>query len=308
MYFGDDSRRGQPFAKDPAVAYFGGRYLLYYSLPPFVPERRTAKTPNGWGIGIAESSDLIQWRKIGELNGETGYEQNGICAPGVLVWDGHVHLFYQTYGNGPKDAICYAISSDGITFRRDLTNPVFAPTGDWNNGRAIDAEVFPWGDDLLLFYSTRDPAGVRQLTGLAAAPLKGGWQRGAWRMIGTGPVLVPERPWEKNCIEASAVCKHGGKLYLFYAGAYNNEPQQIGCAMCDGHNLARWERLSDTPLLANGKPGTWNESESGHPFVFTAPDGNQHLFFQGNNDHGQTWFLSRKRIVWANDRPTLSDS
>ncbi len=88
---------------------------------------------------------------------------------------------------------------------------------------------------------------------------------------------------------------------MFYAGGYNNEPQQIGCAVSlDG---IHWERVSDTPVLANGQEGEWNSSESGHPFVFEASDGSYHLFFQGNNDFGKTWYLSRKRIIWENGIP-----
>lgn len=307
MYYGDTSRRGLPYAKDPAVVPFGERYLLYYSLPSFSPEKKSPDSPEGWGIGIAESEDLTHWCKIGELIGAHDYERNGICAPGAIVVDDKVHLFYQTYGNGAKDAICHAVSEDGLTFHRNPTNPVFAPQGDWNNGRAIDADVFPWQGDLLLFYSTRDPSGTRQIAGLAAAQRDSDWGRDAWRMIGNGPILSPELPWEKNCIEASAVCEHNGKLYLFYAGGYNNEPQQIGCAVCVSEDLTRWERISEEPLLPNGEPGTWNTSESGHPFVFTDTDGAHHLFYQGNNDNGQTWLLSRNTISWSGDRPYLTN-
>ena len=33
MMFGDNSQGGRPFAKDPAVVKFKGRYFLYYSVP-----------------------------------------------------------------------------------------------------------------------------------------------------------------------------------------------------------------------------------------------------------------------------------
>ena len=59
-----------------------------------------------------------------------------------------------------------------------------------------------------------------------------------------------------------------------------------------------WKRLRDQPLLPAGAPGAWNSSESGHPGVFTDSDGRSYLFFQGNDDHGKTWWISRKRIVW----------
>lgn len=124
MYFSDSTKTGIPLAKDPVVVKFKGRYLMYYS-------RKVSNDSSngmlGWNIGIAESKDLYKWTKIGELRPEADYEKKGLCAPGALVKNGKVHLFYQTYGNGPKDAICHAISADGINFIRDNSNPVFHP-------------------------------------------------------------------------------------------------------------------------------------------------------------------------------------
>lgn len=233
---------------------------------------------------------------------EPGPEQNGLCAPGAIVLDGKVHLFYQTYGNGPRDAICHAVSADGIRFRRNSTNPIFAPTGAWNCGRAIDADVIVDGDRLLLYWATRDPAFQVQMLGVSAAPLASDFGRNRWTQICDGPILAPELPWERKCIEAPALCRHDGRLFMFYGGGYNNEPQQIGCAVSD--DGVRWARLSVEPLVPNGAAGEWNASESGHPFAFTDDDGQTHLFFQGNNDMGRTWWLSRKRIVWGAARPT----
>ena len=297
MLFADASRRGRPFAKDPAVVRFGGHYLLYYSLPPFGDGR----AGDGWAIGIARSSDLDSWEKIGEILPEQEPERNGLCAPGAIVLDGRVHLFYQTYGNGPKDAICHAVSEDGLRFRRNPTNPIFAPTGAWNCGRAIDADVIVDGDRLLLYWATRDPAFKVQMLGVSAAPLDSDFGRDQWTQLCDAPILAPELPWERKCIEAPALCRHDGRLFMFYGGGYNNEPQQIGCAVSE--DGVRWTRLSDEPFLPNGAPGEWNASESGHPFAFTDDDGQTHLFFQGNNDMGQTWYLSRKKIVWEAGKP-----
>lgn len=77
--------------------------------------------------------------------------------------------------------------------------------------------------------------------------------------------MRPELDWEQECIEAAAAMVRYGKVYLFYAGAYNNCPQQIGVAVSsDG---IHFERMSDRPFLENGGPGSWNECESGHPYV-----------------------------------------
>lgn len=285
MYY-SDTDHGRPFAKDPDVVRFKGRCLLYYSMRP---DPRL-------GIGIAESDDLTRWQKISEIEPVGDCEQKGIGAPAALVHEGRVHLFYQTYGNGTKDALCHASSEDGLHFERNPTNPIFAPTGPWTVGRAIDAEVFLEGDTAYLYGATRDPEMKRQMLFVATAPVAGGFARQSWTQRCTGPILAPELPWETKCIEAPSVIMHSGRYFMFYAGGYNNDPQQIGVAVSsDG---LTWERLSRKPLLPNGPPGSWNHSESGHPGVFVDDDDQAWLFFQGNNDDGKTWYLSKMKIAW----------
>lgn len=106
---------------------------MYYSVPPWGDGR----PHDGWVVGVAESRDLDNWTKICDLPRLTALEENGFCAPGAIVLDGTVHLFYQTYGNGANDAICHAVSRDGIRLRRmrrirsfirPATGPAAAPS------------------------------------------------------------------------------------------------------------------------------------------------------------------------------------
>jgi predicted GH43/DUF377 family glycosyl hydrolase len=292
--FYTDTSAGRRFAKDPDVVRFNDRYYMYYSM---------LGPGKGIAAGIARSEDLESWVKVGEVLPEEDYEKNGLAAPAAIVLKGKIHLFYQTYGNGPKDAICHATSDDGIHFTRNPTNPIFSPTGDWNCGRAIDADVVEHEGRLLLYCATRDPTFKVQMLVVAAAPIDSDFGRDSWTQMCDAPILMPELPWERNCIEAPSVCKHGGRLYMFYAGAYNNEPQQIGCAV-SGNGLS-WTRLSDSPLLPNGLAGEWNSSESGHPGVFADDDGKTYLFFQGNNDRGKSWYLSKMNVGWEEVGPFL---
>ncbi len=300
MMYADTSRVGVPHAKDPHVVNFKGRYLMYYSIPP-----RKDDPQSGWNIGIAESRDLVHWEKAGEITPAPGaeYEKKGLCAPGALVRDGVVHLFYQTYGNGPKDAICHATSEDGIRFERDETNPIFRPTGDWNCGRAIDAEVYPFKGRYFLYFATRDKDFKVQMQGVAVAPGDTDFGRGDWKQACDAPILYPELDWEKDCIEGASIVEEGGKLFMFYAGAYNNAPQQIGVA--ESEDGIRWKRVFSEPFVPNGKPGEWNSSESGHPHLFKDNDGRTYLFYQGNNDGGKTWYITNEEVVWKDGRPAL---
>lgn len=292
MYY-SDSTHTKAFAKDPDVVRFQGRYFMYYSM----------KMPKGFAVGIATSKDLINWKKAGELLPGDGCDRKGLAAPAAIILDRKVHLFYQSYGNGPKDAICHAVSGDGINFVRNATNPIFRPTGKWNCGRAIDADVIIHGNKLLLYWATRDPSFKTQMVGVSAAPLGSDYKRDKWTQLCDASILKPALSWEKRCIEASAVVRHGDRLFMFYAGAYNNQPQQVGCAVSD--DGVKWTRLSDHPLLPNGGPGEWNSSESGHPGIFTDDDGSMHLFFQGNNDKGRTWHLSKMHVRWKAGKPYL---
>ena len=297
MYYGDTTRTGKPFSKDPHVVKFGGRYLMYYTLAK-------GKTPpqNVLGIGIAESDDLITWRKVGEITPDADYERKGIAAPGAIVRDGKVHLFYQTYGNRERDAICHAVSEDGINFRRNPTNPIFSPTGEWNCGRAIDAEVAYYKGQYYLYFATRDKGYNVQMQGVATAPANTDFNRKEWMQACDEPILKPELGWEKKCIEAASIIRRRGRLVMFYAGAYNNEPQQIGVAVSkDG---VHWKRLSDEPFLTNGAEGEWNARESGHPHIFLDDDGRTYLFFQGNNKQGE-WYLSNIEVFWRGWRPYI---
>ena len=295
MLWGDTARLGRPFAKDPSVIKFRGRYLMYFSVPAYGDKR----PGDGWAVGIAESRNLVDWRKIAEIPPEGEHEKKGLAAPYARVIDGKVHLFYQTYGNGANDAICHAVSDDGLAFIRDASNPVFHPTGDWNVGRAIDAEVTRFQGKWFLYGATRDPKMKVQM--LVGAVSSSGFDRAAWKQLEGGALLKPELSWEQECIEAPSVVEHNGELYMFYAGAYNNAPQQIGVARSkDG---IHWTRVSDQPLVPVGVPGSWNSSESGHPGAFVDDDGQVYLFYQGNNDKGKTWLLSFVKIGWKGDRP-----
>ncbi|MGN1127788.1 MAG: family 43 glycosylhydrolase [Candidatus Flemingiibacterium sp.] len=286
------------FAKDPAVVEFGGSWWLYHS----VLENRVL------GVGIARSEDGENFTYIGKIPLTLDCEKHGIGAPGAIVYGGKIHLFYQTYGNGKLDAICHAVSSDGVNFIKDKSNPVFAPREPWtslpgwSSGRAIDADVCIHDGKLILYFATRDKDFKRQIVGAAYQELTPELD-GEFR-FSPEIVLEPELDWERDCIEAPAALERDGKVYLFYAGSYNCAPQQIGCAVSDdGFHFRRL--FIQAPFLACGKPGEWNSSESGHPYIYEANDGRIWLYYQGSPDGGKSWYLSRREVSFDGGSPRL---
>lgn len=290
-----NNRYGKNFAKDPAVIYHNSRYYLYHSVFDNNGKLR---------IDIAESSNGADWTLSAQLPLEQDCERNGIGAPGAIVLDGRVHLFYQTYGNGKHDAICHAVSDDGVNFIKNESNPVYHPTDDWCCGRAIDADVCVFGGKLYLYAATRDHKFDIQMLGYAVAELDSGFTRESFVQEYADTILLPEFDWEGKCIEAPATIVRDGLIHMFYGGAYNCSPQQIGYAVsADGCNF---KRVSDVPFMTNGDEDTWNRHESGHPYVFEDIDGTVWLYYQGSADMGKTWYLSRVRLNYENERFVLS--
>jgi len=302
MYFGDSVRLKRPFAKDPTVIRFQGRYLMYYS---------QKDAANKWSVAIAESTDLVNWTRVAEfLYGGTGPDKNGLAAPCARVIGGKVHMFYQSYTGAPSDRICHAVSDDGLVFTRDPANPIFGPSGSgvWNNGRAIDADYIEFNGKMFLSCATRDTTNTIQEVVVASAPTGTDYSAAVWSMVTPdGPTFAPQQAtWEQKCIEGQTMCVRNNQLYMFYGGAYNNAPQQIGCAVSpDGTTWTRLPSLAGLPFFADGAAGTWNASESGHPGVFIDDDEQTYLFFQGNNDNGNTWYLSVLKLGWNANGPFI---
>ena len=283
-----NTNHGITFAKDPAVVHFGDTYYLYYTT--WYPDIKKIN------IGIATSTDMESWQDVEEFSWTQECEQNGVGAPAAIVLDGKVHLFYQTYGQYQKDALCHAVSEDGIHFEKNPENPVYRPNDNWCCGRAIDADICVFDGKLYLYFATRSHDFKIQKIGGAVADLTSGFGKDAWTHLADQSLLTPELAWEQECIEAPATIVNDGQMFMFYGGAYNKSPQQIGCAVSTDGVLFR--RVFDDPFLPVGEPGSWNSGESGHPYAFRDEDGRAYLFYQGFDADKNIWQLSKVEIAF----------
>lgn len=298
MRYGDSTRTSIPFAKDPTVIRLGDRYLMYYSVTAYEEDKMPAGTMDTvWHSGIAGSTDLIHWSRVDELKlyDTSGERIWGAVAPCVKRFGGKIHLFYQRKWKGSPSGnsnIWHAVSKDGINFYNVYDEPILYMNSKWSIDRSIDAEVYRVGNKLILLFATRETTGEVQMLGMAEAPYHSDYGPDKWTLLSKeAPLMKPDFPWEMSCIEAPTVIEHKGVYYLFYAGAYNHEFQQIGLATStDGYNYTRI--APDGLFFHAGEEGTWNQGESGHPGVFQDKDGQVYLFFQGKASKNANYLLS----------------
>jgi hypothetical protein len=72
---------------------------------------------------------------------------------------------------------------------------------------------------------------------VATAPASTHFNKEDWTQACDKAILEPLYPWEGKCVEGASVVQQGKELWMFYAGAYNNNPQQVGVAKSsDGIN------------------------------------------------------------------------
>jgi hypothetical protein len=83
-----------------------------------------------WQIGYAESTDGINWTKLGGpiMGPGSGWESQYVFAPEVL-FDGMLYRMWYSGGNTSGHSIGFAVSTDGIEWTRYWDNPVLSQSG-----------------------------------------------------------------------------------------------------------------------------------------------------------------------------------
>lgn len=129
-----------------------------------------------------------------------------------------------------------------------------------------------------------------------------------------GELLRPEdgAPWERGGLYKSWLVHADGRFWLFYNAkdaTTGRWLEQTGAAVSD--DLARWTRVSDTPLLPAGPDGARDSRFASDPCVLRAPDGTWVMFYFGLGSGGHACELaatSRDLLTWTKHDGVLVDA
>ncbi|HEY5911823.1 MAG TPA: family 43 glycosylhydrolase [Verrucomicrobiae bacterium] len=199
-------------------------------------------------IALVESEDGLKWseppRVVLGPRKETGWEDD-INRPVVLKKDGQYHMWYTGQARG-HSSIGYAVSKDGVAWKRMGDKPVLAPESPWEKVAVMCPHV-TWDADENLFRMWYSAGDQYEPDAVGSATSSDGL---TWKKHPANPVFRPDpnSPWEQHKVTAVQVEKRGDWYVMFYIGFRDVDHAQIGLARSkDG--LSSWQRHPANPIV-----------------------------------------------------------
>ena len=192
---------------------------------------------NSWGIGLATSSDLINWTKssTGPIL-ESGGNKWGECIDGpcIQIFGSTFYLFYETAGN--------------IHWSKSKTVKHLIPY----RLRGIMGRLWRFYTSIINQSQAVAHAAHRYI-GLATSE-----DRLNWKKHLDNPVLISGKSgnWDSCGIFSPAVYKVGDIFYMFYS---SSDGRKVNSGLACSTDLSKWVKNPDNPILKHGEKGAWDE-------------------------------------------------
>ncbi len=211
--------------------------------------------------GMATSPDLRSWMRTNDFvfgPGTAGSWEQDIYIPIMVQEGGGYRLWYTGFDNVSTVRIGTATSDDGITWIKDVGNPVLGPgtAPDWDAGGIGTYSILerPWAGDFMMAYSASDALGNTGL-GLAFSP-----DGVTWTKYAGNPVMVTGGPgsWNENGIYVSSLAFDGGMYKMIVSGYDAASVDSFGeTYSTDG--LTWFENPFGNPTLPNNAAAAWDD-------------------------------------------------
>lgn len=210
----------------PAVVRHGDTYHMWYT-GQYLPNMQHNGTSD---IFHAESTDGVHFRRTGDnpvFSSELSWELNNIMCPCVL-WDEEKQVYRMWYSAGEQyepNAIGYAESKDGLSWKRIYDEPVFKadPSSNWECHKVTACQVFRYGEYYWMFYIGFKNEDYAQIGIARSKDGITGWERS-----GLNPIVAPDpEAWDGEACYKPFVLRDGKTWKLWYNGR-KGSVEQIG--------------------------------------------------------------------------------
>ena len=214
-----------------------GIYHMWYTGQAVDPKRGRMSR-----IGYATSKDGVHFTRVRKepvMVPEADFEKESVMNPYVR-WDATRGVWRMWYAAGETyepNVLCYAESSDGLSWKKWAGNPIFGHGEPltWERARVGACEVHPLDDGrwamFYIGYSDIDTARI----GCAISPdgVTG------WKRLKQNPIVSPDLgSWDSSaCYKPSVLCDRKNNRWLLWYNGRNGQPEYVGCAIHDGLDL-----------------------------------------------------------------------
>lgn len=190
-------------------------------------------------IGYAISSDGRKWTRRSSdpvLEPSEGWEGVAVMCPNVM-WDRASRTWKMWYSGGEQyepNAIGYATSTDGLSWKKHVSNPVFTPDRkcEWEKERVTAAQVILWRGWYYAFY-----IGFRDIdhAQIGLARSRDGITN--WVRHAENPIVRPTPDgWDADACYKPFAVNSNGSWRLWYNGRHEHL-EQIGLVIHHGDDL-----------------------------------------------------------------------
>jgi len=195
----------------PSVINDGGTYKMWFG----------ARDANAvWTIGYATSADGKNWTKVGkvlDVGAPGAWDSQMVREPWVIKDGSTYKMWYSGTAAWPVFKIGYATSSDGTTWTKHASNPIFTGTpGGWDAFQVYAPCVVLYGSTYHMYFSgTDDHMSQKWSTGHAMSN-----DGIVWTEDERNPILVPDGT--DDSADYVSVMNDDGvwKMWYSYGGNY----------------------------------------------------------------------------------------
>ncbi|HEX6651376.1 MAG TPA: glycoside hydrolase family 43 protein [Thermoleophilaceae bacterium] len=272
------------------------------------PDPSILRTAGGWyatstsddwvpAFPVLRSRDLVHWRQAGAvLARRPGWARNDFWAPELVRRDGRFLAYYAALAKSGRRCVAGASAGRIAGPYHDHGPIVCSRTGEIDPLPVLDEQRAAW----LLW--KRDGNSRGRVTPILAAPLAPG---GMSLAAPPRELFRASARWERHNVEAPALLRHGGYVYLFYSAGHccgRNCTYATGVARASTL-LGPWEKRR-RPILRGGGaircPGHVGVTRAGGGEPLLA----YHAYIRGDPSNRQL-FMTRVRFG-VDGWPTVS--
>lgn len=176
----------------------------------------------------------------------------------------------------PKASLAVAFSDDGYRWTDPLITLPPMPELGWQDIANRNC-VLKIGDTWKMWYTGQSHGVSYSYIGLAESD-----DGLRFRQVGTDPVLIPERYWEKNSVMNPCVLYENGKYRMWYAAGETYEPDVLAYAESD--DGLNWKKWPGNPMYVRNRQKEYEQDRIGGCQVLKHPAVGYLMFYIGYRD------------------------